>query len=113
MPPKGWKKKNQEPETFEPKQPTEILQGEAPLPSPVQNENADHIENDTEVHDFVPQKDLFRIDEVARICDISERCVRLWLDHGHLEAVKMVGTIRIKRSSIIRCIEKYIPKLQN
>ena len=51
----------------------------------------------------LPVKDLFRIDEVADYFGISERCVRLWIDHGHLEAEKIVGSVRISRNSILRC----------
>lgn len=51
----------------------------------------------------LPKKDLFRIDEVAQYFDVTERTVRLWIDHGHLKAVKKVGVIRILRDSILKC----------
>lgn len=76
----------------------------------INDADRDEIRNESaELSLFLPPKDLFRVDEVARHLDISERCVRLWLDHGHLEGVKIVGSIRITRESIIRCVEKYIP----
>ncbi len=51
----------------------------------------------------LPKKDLFRIDEVATYFSVSERTVRLWIDHGHLVAVKKAGSIRILRKSILKC----------
>ena len=51
----------------------------------------------------LPNKDLFRIDEVATYFSVTERTVRLWLDHGHLIAAKKAGTIRILRKSILDC----------
>ena len=51
----------------------------------------------------LPKKDLFRIDEVATYFDVTERTVRLWIDHGHLKAVKKAGVIRILRESILKC----------
>lgn len=51
----------------------------------------------------LPQKSLFRVDEVADYFSISERCVRLWIEHGHLSAEKVVGSVRISRDSILHC----------
>lgn len=51
----------------------------------------------------LPNKSLFRINEVADYFSVTERCIRLWLDHGHLEKEKIVGVVRIPRSSILRC----------
>ena len=51
----------------------------------------------------LPNKDLFRIDEVATYFSVTERTVRLWIDHGHLIAAKKAGTIRILRKSILDC----------
>lgn len=58
----------------------------------------------------LPQKDLFRVDEVARYLGITERCVRLWVENGHLEAMTPVGIIRITRRSIITCLKN--PRLK-
>lgn len=52
---------------------------------------------------MLPKKDLFRIDEVATYFSVTERTIRLWIDHGHLIAVKKAGTIRILRKSILDC----------
>ena len=51
----------------------------------------------------LPMKELFRIDEVAAYFGVTERCIRLWIDHGHLIREKVVGSIRISRASILRC----------
>lgn len=53
--------------------------------------------------DNLPQKSLFRIDEVAAYFSITERCVRLWIENGHLDSEKIVGIVRISRESILRC----------
>lgn len=57
---------------------------------------------------FLPKKDLFRIDEAAKYFDCEERTVRLWIQHGKLEAETVPGGTRIPRNSILRCrIKKY------
>jgi excisionase family DNA binding protein len=52
---------------------------------------------------LLPQKSLFRIDEVAAYFSVSERTIRLWIEHGHLAGEKIVGSIRISRESIMQC----------
>lgn len=61
--------------------------------------------SETEVKDdpLLTRKGLFRIDEVARYFGVTDRCIRLWIEHGHLEMEKVVGSIRISRDSILRC----------
>lgn len=49
----------------------------------------------------VPEKPLFRVDEVAAYFDVSRSVVYLWIDHGLLEAEKYHGTIRIPRESVV------------
>lgn len=66
----------------------------------IPQEEIDEIE---ENESMLPKKDLFRIDEVATYFSVTERTVRLWIDHGHLIAVKKAGTIRILRKSILDC----------
>ncbi len=51
----------------------------------------------------LPKKDLFRVDEVAEYYSVTDRTIRLWIEHGHLDAVKKGGTIRILRKSILTC----------
>lgn len=55
--------------------------------------------------DLLPMKSLFRIDEVARYFDVSERCIRLWIEHGILTAEQYCGNgvIRVTRDSILTC----------
>jgi excisionase family DNA binding protein len=50
----------------------------------------------------LPKKELMRIDEVASYFDVSERAIRLWIAHGHLEAEKLAGSIRIVRGSVLK-----------
>ncbi|MGR9116951.1 MAG: helix-turn-helix domain-containing protein [Gammaproteobacteria bacterium] len=57
----------------------------------------------TEIECTLPQKDLFRIDEVAVYFDVSEQAIRLWIQHGHLRAEKHRGILRVPRESIVRC----------
>lgn len=51
----------------------------------------------------LPAKELFRIDEVATYFCVSERCIRLWIQHGHLVSEKIMGILRVTRASIIAC----------
>lgn len=66
------------------------------VPTPEETITEDH-------QSTLPNKDLFRIDEVATYFSVTERTVRLWIDHGHLIAVKKAGSIRILRKSILNC----------
>lgn len=58
-------------------------------------------EEATTEDEFLPDKSLFRIDEVATYFSVSERTVRLWIDHGHFKVEKLHGTIRVLRESIL------------
>jgi len=51
----------------------------------------------------LPQKELLRVDEVANFFSVTDRCIRLWIEHGHLKAETIVGTTRITRESVLRC----------
>ena len=51
----------------------------------------------------LPEKELLRVDEVAEYFSVTEKTIRLWIDHGHLIAEKIVGIVRIPRESIIKC----------
>ena len=65
-----------------------------PVPAP-----APEIEDDHRL----PDKSLFRLDEVADYFSVTERTIRLWIDHGHLAGEKIVGSVRVPRESILRC----------
>jgi hypothetical protein len=67
----------------------------------VETEKTEPVEVDVDYG--LPQKALFRVDEVARYFSITERCVRLWIEHGHLKKEKINGVIRVPRMSILRC----------
>ncbi len=51
----------------------------------------------------LPEKALFRVDEVAAYFSVTERTIRLWIEHKHLESEKIVGVVRISRESILKC----------
>ena len=50
----------------------------------------------------LPNRALLRIDEVAEYFDVHSSTIRLWIEHGHLTAEKLHGTIRITRESILK-----------
>lgn len=52
---------------------------------------------------LLPKKSLFRVDEVAAYFSVTDRTVRLWIEHGHLQSEMIVGSVRISRASILRC----------
>ena len=49
----------------------------------------------------LPAKALFRIDEVAEYFGVTDRTIRLWIEHKHFEVEKLHGTLRITRESIL------------
>ena len=51
----------------------------------------------------LPKKELLRIDEVATYFSVTDRTIRLWIQHGHLKAEKIVGCVRITRASALNC----------
>ena len=53
----------------------------------------------------IPEKRLFRPDEVAKLFDVSVRTVYGWCDAGKLEFLRIGGrTMRIERECIIKII---------
>ncbi len=65
------------------------------------------VDNEQEIieedQSTLPKKDLFRIDEVADYFSVTERTIRLWIDHGHLKTTEKAGIVRILRGSILKC----------
>ena len=51
----------------------------------------------------LPKKELLRVDEVAEYFSVTDRCIRLWIEHGHLKSEKIVGSVRITRDSVLNC----------
>lgn len=88
-------KKKRTIKTAKAKKPTEKIE-KVDIPAPEQ----EIIEDDASM---LPKKDLFRIDEVADYFSVTERTVRLWIDHGHLKATEKTGAVRILRGSILKC----------
>jgi len=59
----------------------------------------------------LPDKQLFRVDEVANYFDVEERTIRLWIEHGKLGATRIAGsTIRVSREAMQKCTLKVVPK---
>jgi len=50
----------------------------------------------------LPNKILFRIDEVAALFDVHPRTIRRWIKGGILGFEKLAGSIRISRNTIIK-----------
>jgi excisionase family DNA binding protein len=50
----------------------------------------------------LPEKPLWRVDEVSAYFDVARSTVYLWIDHGLLEAEKLRGVIRVTRQSIAK-----------
>ena len=52
----------------------------------------------------LPDKLLFRVDEVAGICDVAGRTVRRWIAAGRLDFVRVKRAIRVPRSALIKVL---------
>jgi excisionase family DNA binding protein len=52
----------------------------------------------------IPDKQLLRPDEVARLFDVTLQTVYNWCEAGVLEGMKIGGVLRITRESIVRKI---------
>ena len=63
-------------------------------------EEAEIEDIDLENEPNLPNKALFRVDEVAAYFDVSSQTIYLWIEHGLLVAEKYRGTIRIPRIAI-------------
>jgi len=50
----------------------------------------------------LPNRDLYRINEVADYLRVSESTIRLWIQHGYFQIEKMRGTVWIPKESILR-----------
>lgn len=71
----------------------------------VLKENAEEILKELVANDDpFPGRETLRISDVARYFDTTERTVRLWLQHGHLEDVRTPGGLkRITKKSFDTC----------
>ena len=59
---------------------------------------------------ILPEKNVFRPDEVAKIFSVTPKTIYEWIERGSLEGIRIAGTtIRITRESLIRCQEKIDP----
>ena len=55
----------------------------------------------------LPERELLRISEVADYFSVTDRCIRLWIEHKHLDMVRIVGSIRVTRASVLKCRFKH------
>ena len=51
----------------------------------------------------LPNKSLFRVDEVAAYFEVGRSTIYLWIDHGILKGEKYGSTLRISREAILAC----------
>ena len=51
----------------------------------------------------LPNKDLFRVSEVAEYFSVTPRCIYTWIKKDYLEIEKINGISRIPRESILKC----------
>ncbi len=57
----------------------------------------------------LPDKKLFRVEEVAEFFSVTTRTIYLWIEHGHLEAERTpTKSIRITRESVQKCRLPYL-----
>ena len=52
----------------------------------------------------LPDKPLFRIDEVAGSCDVAGRTVRRWIAGGQLDFVRLERGIRVPKAALIKLL---------
>ncbi len=61
-------------------------------------------EKKSEITEPLPNKVLLRISDVAQYFDVTERTVRLWIEHRHLEIETTPGgQLRVTKESVDRC----------
>ena len=53
----------------------------------------------------IPEKRMFRADEVAEILDVSLPTVYRWCEHGKIDFIRIGGSIRIKRECVVSVIK--------
>jgi excisionase family DNA binding protein len=51
----------------------------------------------------LPDKELFRVDEVAEYFTVTVKTVYRWIDKGALISIKIGGIVRISREAILNC----------
>lgn len=78
-------------------------------PKGSKNKKAKIIDDDP----MLENKSLFRVDEVASYFSVTDRCVRLWISHGHIKAKKIVGGVRLTRDSILSMPKDMTNRVKN
>ena len=55
----------------------------------------------------LPQKTLFRLDEVAEHCDVSKKTIDKWINEGKLKAIKLPnGYRRVPYAELLALLQK-------
>lgn len=57
----------------------------------------------------LPEKTLLRPDEVAEFFSVSPQTIYTWCDAGTLDFIKVNGTMRIYRQSVLRVLHQGDP----
>ena len=53
----------------------------------------------------VPEKELWRVDEVAKFLNVTSQTVYRWCNEGKLSICRISNCVRIPRESILKLIE--------
>jgi excisionase family DNA binding protein len=54
----------------------------------------------------LPEKEMFRVEEVAKILSVSKSAVYAWVNDGRLKAKKVAGSSwRIKRETLMEIMQ--------
>ena len=52
----------------------------------------------------LPEKELLRVDEVAKYLSVSKKAIYSWIESGILEGAKVRKMIRVRRESVKKMI---------
>ncbi len=64
------------------------------------------------IEGFVPVKSFFRVAEAADLLHVHQNTVRVWIDEGKLDHIRLPsGSIRVHRSAIIERLAAYAPSV--
>ena len=55
----------------------------------------------------LPEKELLRLDEVAKYCSVTVRTVRRWIEEGRLVAIRLSPRVMRIRVSSVRRLAKW------
>ncbi len=62
------------------------------------------------IEGFVPVKSFFRVAEAADLLHVHVNTVRVWIDEGKLDHIRLPsGMIRVPRDAIVKVLSAYAP----